>query len=473
MGIGKKKQGTDSGKKDSEKNVSKIGAGKFWAWNSRAVSTTINTLILGYVTFYCTNQLMLSPLVVGIILMASRITDGVTDLFAGFIVDRTRTKLGKGRPYEICIIGLWACTLLLYSCPENLSTVLKYVWVFVMYFFVQSVFFTLLSAADIVYMVRAFRDEKQYATLNSMSGIIISMAGLFFNIAFPMMMAKLAVSAAGWRTMIAIWAIPCALIGMFRFFFVKETRDVDHETKNQKIEIKDIGTLLKANHHIYPVAIAILVTSFLANMGVGVYYYTYIIGDVGKMSLSAVASVACLPVLFVFPKLVGKMKVKDLMILGAAVGAAGYMIQFLAGSNLIVLILGAMIAGIGMLPFSYLVSLLVIDCATFNEWEKRPRMEGTLNTLVSIAKKGGSALGAGFSGAMLGLSGYNASLTVMPDSALWMIRILMGLVPAICYGIAILCLRLYHLDRMMPGIRKDLEQRRQEEANQGENKEEN
>lgn len=291
MGIGKKKQGTEQEKKESQKNTSKIGVGKFWAWNSRAVSTTINTLILGYVTFYGTNQLMLSPLVVGIVLMASRITDGVTDLFAGFIVDRTRTKLGKGRPYEICILGLWACTLLLYSCPENLSTVLKYVWVFVMYFFVQSVFFTLLSAADIVYMVRAFRDEKQYATLNSMSGIIIS--------------------AAGWLTMIAIWAIPCALIGIFRFFFVKETRDVDYETKNQKFELKDIGTLLKSNHHIYPVAIAILVTSFPANMGVGVYYYTYIIRDVGKMALSAVASVACLPVLFVFPKLVGKMKVKD------------------------------------------------------------------------------------------------------------------------------------------------------------------
>ena len=122
MGIGKKKQ-----RRNAEENTSKIGAGKFWAWNSRAVSTTINTLILGYVTFYYTNQLMLSPLVVGIILMASRITDGVTDLFAGFIVDRTRTKLGKGRPYEICILGLWACTLLLYSCPGSLSTVLKYV----------------------------------------------------------------------------------------------------------------------------------------------------------------------------------------------------------------------------------------------------------------------------------------------------------------------------------------------------------
>ena len=99
-------------------------------------------------------------------------------------------------------------------------------------------------------------------------------------------------------------------------------------------------------------------------------------------------------------------------------------------------------------------------------------MEGTLNTVVSIAKKGGSALGAGFSGAMLGLSGYNAALTSMPNSALWMIRILMGLIPAICYGIAILCLRLYHLDRLMPGIRKDLEQRRQEEENHTENKEE-
>ncbi len=458
MSIFKKKNASESIAK--EKNVDKIGIGKFWAWNSRPVAVTINTLILGYVSFYCTNQLMLSPIIVGIIMMASRVTDGFTDLFAGFIVDRTNTKLGKGRPYEICIVGMWLCTLLLYSCPSGLSEVLKYVWVFSMYFFVQSVFNTLLSAADIVYMVRAFKDQKQYAKLNSFSGIIISVAGLFFQISYPMLMANLAVSAAGWRTLTAIYAIPCGLIGLCRFIFVKETKKIDTDTE-KKIGIKDIGILLRSNHHIYPVAFAILMTSFLTNMGVNVYYFTYVIGNQKLMSVVAVASVAALPVLFFFPKLVSKMKVKDLMIAGAVVGALGYFIQFLANKNLVVLIVGSVIAGIGMLPFSYLVSLLVIDCATFNEWNNRPRMEGTLNTVVSMAKKAGTALGAGFSGIMLGLAGYDASLEVMPDSAVFMIRVLMGLVPAICYIIAIICLKIYRLDKMMPEINEDIAERRE------------
>lgn len=441
-------------KKVKAADENRIGFGKLMAWNSRSVSITINTLVIGYVVFFCTDMLKLSPITVGIIMMVSRITDAVTDLFAGFIVDGTHTKWGKGRPYEFCVIGVWACTLFLYCCPDNLTTVAKYIWVFVAYFFVQSVFNTLLGASDIVYMVRAFRNQQQYAMLNSMSGIIISIAGLLFNILFPLMMASMGTSAHGWAVMVGIWAVPCVLIGMMRFFFVKEVRNVDSQ-KQEKLKIRDVGILLKTNHHIYPVALVVFLTTFLANMGMSVYYYTYIIGNVSLMSVGAAATVAVLPVLFVFPKLVSKMKVKDLMILGAVIGMIGFLIQFIANKNFIVFIIGNMISGVGILPFSYLVSLLVIDCANFNEWKKRPRMEGTLNTVSGIAKKAGSAIGAGFSGVMLGLAGYDKTVAVMPDSAMMMIRVLQGLVPAVCYLLTILCLKIYKLDKLMPQINAD------------------
>ncbi len=436
----------------------KIGIGKFWAWNSRTISVSINALIMGYVVFFCTDTLRLSPIVVGAILMVSRCIDAFTDLFAGFFVDRTSTKLGKGRPFEFCVIGLWLCTILLYSCPDSLSTMIKYIWIFVTYFFVQSVFNTLLGASDIVYLVRAFKNQEQYAKLNSLSGILISIAGLLFNVSFPILMAKLAVSPAGWRILIAIYAIPCAVLGMFRFIFVKEVNDVDGNSSADKIKLKDVGILLKTNKYIYPIGLAVFLVSFLANMGVAVYYYTYILENISLMSLGAIVSMLTVPVLFVFPKLVQKMPIKQIMIYGAFIGAVGYFIQFLANKNFIVLMIGSMIGGLGMLPFSYLVSLLVIDCATFNEWKKRPRMEGTLNTVVAIAKKGGAAFGAGFAGLLLGLAGYDKSLAIMPDSALFMIRVLMGLIPAICYLLTIVCLRIYKLDKLMPQIRKDLEE---------------
>ena len=94
---------------EKKNNQDKIGAKKFFAWQSRAVSSACCVVILGYLRIYCTDQLALSGTVIGIILLLSNVVDAVTDLTAGYLVDRTKSRLGKGRPYELCILGVWLC----------------------------------------------------------------------------------------------------------------------------------------------------------------------------------------------------------------------------------------------------------------------------------------------------------------------------------------------------------------------------
>ena len=76
----------------------KLGFGNLLAWNSRMVSTSIMVLLMGFLMAYCTDTLGITPAYVSIILVASKLLDGVTDAFAGFIVDRKKTKWGKARP---------------------------------------------------------------------------------------------------------------------------------------------------------------------------------------------------------------------------------------------------------------------------------------------------------------------------------------------------------------------------------------
>lgn len=76
--------------------------------------------MLGYATFYCTDVLQLAPALVGTLFMVSKIFDSFTDIVAGFIVDRTQTRWGKGRPYEIFMLFLWLSTWLLFSCRRAL-----------------------------------------------------------------------------------------------------------------------------------------------------------------------------------------------------------------------------------------------------------------------------------------------------------------------------------------------------------------
>ena len=86
-----------------------------WAWTSRGLSLALNVILIMQLTYYCTDMLGMGATLVGTLLLASKIFDGVTDLFVGFIIDATHTKWGKARPYEIFIVFVWGLTVLLFS----------------------------------------------------------------------------------------------------------------------------------------------------------------------------------------------------------------------------------------------------------------------------------------------------------------------------------------------------------------------
>ena len=76
-----------------------LGFGRLMAWKSSDIAMAgLNVIVLGYLSIYCSDTLGIAPAVVGTVLMVSKIIDAFTDIFAGWLVDNTHTKLGKGRP---------------------------------------------------------------------------------------------------------------------------------------------------------------------------------------------------------------------------------------------------------------------------------------------------------------------------------------------------------------------------------------
>ena len=97
-------------KKQKIHNPNNVGIFKSITFSSRSASNAVAAVVMGYLTFYCTDMLSMPASLVGTLLLATKIFDGFTDLVAGFIVDKTHTKLGKARPYEIAIVGVWLST---------------------------------------------------------------------------------------------------------------------------------------------------------------------------------------------------------------------------------------------------------------------------------------------------------------------------------------------------------------------------
>lgn len=471
MGFGRKKEkpmagenaggaGQNKGQTEGKKREDRVGFGTVMLWQSHTASMTIVALLYGFLMIYCTDTLKVNAALVAGLLMASKAVDGVTDAFAGFIVDRTKTRWGKARPYEVFIVGLWLCTWLLFSTPVEWSQTVKTVWIFVMYCLANAVCTTFLNVDNTVYLVRAFH-EKQIVRLTSYGAVVPMLTGLVFNIAFPGLMARIATSPAGWSRLVGMFAVPFAAIGLLRMFVFPEKYDVDAQAgQTEQVKPKDIVTCIRTNRYILIIAFMMLVFNFVCNMGVGVYYYRYIVGNVGLMGVTAAAQVAVIPMAFLFPRLIDKSSTTRLMMIGFLISAAGYLLNFFAGSNIVLLLIAAILTGGGTVPASMLAALIIIECADYNEWNHHPRMEGTMGSITGLASKIGSAVGTGILGVLLSASGFTGDAATTSQSSMIMIRMLFSLVPMALYILTSLTLRQYKLAEQLPQIREEIRARR-------------
>jgi len=140
-------------------------------------------------TFYATEVVGLDMGIVGILLMVSKLLDAVSGLAVGFLVDRANSRLGKGRSYELFLVPMWFCVVLLFSTPD-FGMVGKAVYVFSFYSLVNTVFHTLLSGGETAYLGRAVQDDHQRARVTSMTAVLVMLACTVGSIILPQLMVS-------------------------------------------------------------------------------------------------------------------------------------------------------------------------------------------------------------------------------------------------------------------------------------------
>jgi|SRR5690554_135630 len=86
-----------------------------------------------FLAIYYTDVFKISPVIVGVLVLTARVWDACNDFIMGVIVDNTRTKWGKLRPYLlIAPIPIAILTVLTFTAPD-LTSSLKIVYIFVTY----------------------------------------------------------------------------------------------------------------------------------------------------------------------------------------------------------------------------------------------------------------------------------------------------------------------------------------------------
>ena len=431
------------------------------AWPSRTISYAVASVLLGYVTFFATDFLGISAATAGLVFMISKIFDGFTDIAAGYAIDRTKTKIGKGRPYELALIGYWLAIVLLFSAPE-MGVKPSIIYLFIMFSMINSVFLTLLQCSEPVYLANSLKHADHSIPIQAVTGFISLIFTMAAAMILPQLVATIGATREGWRVIAIFMAIPFTLIGLIRFMVVKERKDIT-KASEAHITLKEMAMLLKQNKYILMFATIILLSNIGSNIvnSATTYYFAYIIGDISKASIMSLSMLAIIIVIVLTPMLSKRFGFIKVMRTTTLIGMFGYLIRLIDISNLTLLFVSSVFGMMGFYTMFSFVGKFVIDCMDYGEWKTGVRSEGTVAAAQSVTSKIGTAFGVGAIGFFMGISGYNGALDIQSASANQMIIMLYSVIPAIFCLIQYVMLRLYDLDDLLPQIRKDLELKRE------------
>lgn len=218
------------------KSVKKKNRWYPWAWSTRGFALGVNSLLLMQVTFYATEYLKLAPALVGMLLLVTKLFDGVTDLVAEFIIDKTNSRWGKARPYELFLIPTWILTILLFSSPMGLGTTGRAAYLFVLFLLINAVCVTFLSSSESVYLARSTKDEGLRAKALTAAGIMATLFPTVVSIILPILMATWGTQPGGWTKIMLVFGVPFTIVGMIRFLCIKEI-EVGNQSEKEKMPI--------------------------------------------------------------------------------------------------------------------------------------------------------------------------------------------------------------------------------------------
>lgn len=253
--------------------------------------------------------------------------------------------------------------------------------------------------------------------------------------------------------------------------FVKEKNDAGTTVEEKaKTDLKEMAKMFGKNKYWSIYCIIGLIGSIVGNMGVGVYYFDKIIGDVGIQSAFAGVSALAVVALFVLPPLMKKVHLSKILLYGQLISAGLATISFIFYNNIPILVICYVLSMFATLPGVYAGRIIMCDAALYNEFVGLNRMEGTMSSVLGFMKRAGGALGTFLLGVGLKAIKYDAAATPETLSTLtfWGLRIMMYGLPLLSAAVQALLWSFYKLDDMMPEIKAELERRGETDVKDGE-----
>lgn len=374
--------------------------------------------------FY-TDVMGIAPGIVGLLMMAARFVDAVTDVTMGQIADRTRpTKDGKFKPWIRRMCGPVAISsfLIYQSAFANMGYGFKVVWMVVTYILWGSIFYTSINIPYGSMASAISEDPTERTQLSTWRTVGGTLAGLVIGVGTPLFAYTVVdgntVLSGTRMTMIAGVFAVCAIICYLLCFNLVQERVVI-EANNQKLEVGKLLKSLFTNRALLGIiAAAILVLlAQLSMQSMAGFVFPNCYRSASAQSLSSLAGTIgmlaiCAPLSVTLSKKLGK---KELSIISCLMGAASYAIcLMIRPKSPYIYIVFYTLAFIGLGFFNMIIWAMITDVIDDAELRNGVREDGTIYSVYSFARKIGQALSSGMIGALMELIGYSKETAFEP-----------------------------------------------------------
>ena len=385
----------------------------------------LNAVLATYLNVYYTDVLKLTTLWGGAFLtvfpIVSKIIDAITNIIMGQVIDRTRTKEGKARPWLLLSAVLVPITgVLLFTVPESNDTV-KALWVMISYNLFYSFAYTIFNMSHGLMVPLSTRDSTARGGLSVFNQITtIMMSGILVALVFPMLiMPMIGVDKQKWITLMCVLSIVALPLTLLEYFFTKEriTEEAKELGERDKLSFGEQMKLLFTDRYMLLIYSYFLVTTIgatIKNIGL-VYYCNYVLGTyndgVTQMLVSVIGGIPMGIGIFAVWPLAKKFGKRNVTMVGCALIAIGSLICWLFPTNMVIVLIGQFIKNTGGLPGSYVFMALFADCLDHMEWKSNLRIDGAAMSIYNIIAVAMVGIMTGVFNWMLARAGYLAPFT--------------------------------------------------------------
>ena len=430
--------------------MTKLSLGRKLGYGVGAVGLDLSYgMFYSYLSIYLTDALGISPLFLLILTPLARIWDGINDPMMGMIVDKTKTKMGKYRPWILIGTLLNAVVLcLLFNAPgfsSGSAGLLVYAGVLYVLWGMTN------TLADIPFwsMVPSFATEEKDRNLVStiaraFSGIGQGIISIFTPIAVAyfggVAGSKLdAMTPAALRTGFGKWSVITAVgLIVFALVCIASTKEKAVTASNEKFSFKEALNVIKQNDQLLVFMLFAMISNagFYMTSGISGYYFKSVLGDITLQSkfnlMGTIGSVLAILVVPVCSKFMNNRSIYKLSLSMAAAGYIGMAIMgYCVKGNVTALGLFYILTSLGTGSMFVNQTVMLADVVDYGEFKLGKRNQALTFSMKGFLQKMAYTMQAIIMYATFSVTGYDGQVVVQTETAKSAISFLMFIVPPV------------------------------------------